>query len=100
MGPSDECPGSECDYSQLVEMDLATAVTDENIENSVTFDGIVLLICRDVFEFFQRESGNSDDSYHDIYVVPTCTGLQNFKPIMSSFVKDNNEDKTPFTIRT
>jgi len=75
---------------------LSTAEALENIGNSEAFDGIVLLICRDVFEFFQKESGNCDDSYHDIYVVPTCTELQNLKPIKSSFEKDNNKEKDVF----
>ena len=75
---------------------LPTDVSSENIENSEAFDGIVLLICRDVFEFFQKKSGNCDGSYHDIYVVPTCTELQNLKSIKSSFEKDNNEEKDAF----
>jgi len=68
-------------------------VKEEALESpfkSEAFDGIILLISRDVFEFFQRESGNSDDRYHDIYVAPTCAELQESK---NANGKNTNDEK-------
>ena len=84
-------------------MDHATTIMDslgtkclvkeealESSFNSEAFDGITLLTSRDVFEFFQRESGNSDDRYHDIYVAPTRSELQESK---NANGKNTNDEK-------